>query len=391
MTRRKIPPHRIRLLVLLQMNALSAYELLTGVMRTTATFGNCDVQFADGTDAAKLGATFCEWHPDGLIADGVTNGYPDDLFARLAGRAVVYVCTPPRAGGGVPCATLDADNRALAIAATRLLTGKKLRHYAVVGFPHTTTWSEERRRHFLSAIRRTGASVSAFDWPKAENWTLRMNALADWIKRLPKPCGIWAVNDSVAKSILDLCAEANIAVPDQIKLLGTDNVPFICEHVRPSLSSLVPDVEEGGALAAKFLLQAVDHPPRTPRRLLFGLKGIVERQSTADVNGSARRVVEAMEFIRLHATSNLRVTDIARALHVSERLLRKNYRAVTGRTLIGDLVTERLARIKELLRNTETPIGEIGPLCGFSSFSNLKALFRRREGLTMTAYRQQSR
>lgn len=48
----------------------------------------------------------------------------------------------------------------------------------------------------------------------------------------------------------------------------------------------------------------------------------------------------------------------------------------------------RIALAQKLLRDTTTPIGEIAPLCGFSSDIYLKIAFKKTCGMTMSGYRK---
>ena len=72
----------------------------------------------------------------------------------------------------------------------------------------------------------------------------------------------------------------------------------------------------------------------------------------------------AREYIRKHATAGISVPDVAASLGVSTRLLEKNYRAVTGRTVLADIQAMRLEKVKDMLRKTTMPIDNIGPFCG---------------------------
>ena len=122
----------------------------------------------------------------------------------------------------------------------------------------------------------------------------------------------------------------------------------------------------------------------------FAFKGAVERLSTADVNGTARRVTAAREFIRQHATSGIDVPHVAASLGVSVRLLQRDYRTVTGRTVLEDIQDQKLEHVKEMLRKTTMPIDAIGPFCDFKSPAHLKTLFKKRFGMTMSDYRTSS-
>ena len=168
-----------------------------------------------------------------------------------------------------------------------------------------------------------------------------------------------------------------------------DDDNYICELTLPSLSSIAPDFEAGGFAAAEFLYGILTGSKVATRTILkFSIKGAVERLSTADVNGTARRVTAAREYIRKHATAGISVPDVAASLGVSTRLLEKNYRAVTGRTVLADIQAMRLEKVKDMLRKTTMPIDNIGPFCGFNSPSHLKKLFRSTFGMTMSDYRR---
>ena len=51
----------------------------------------------------------------------------------------------------------------------------------------------------------------------------------------------------------------------------------------------------------------------------------------------------------------------------------------------------RLKRVCSLLKETQTPIGDIAGMCGFDSDGYLKELFRRRFGCSMRDWRNENR
>lgn len=366
-------------------------EMIGGILRYSAIHRSWEVQFAAAHPDNNPLSDYESWRPDALIIDAACHCYGHKTFRNLSGRAVVYVNTEPRKHTDLPHACIVTDDEALAKAAAALFLRKGLRNFAYVGAPEPIKYSIARERFFRETLGKNGFAVSTFPTPKAgpRHWLDRQAALAKWLHRLPKPCGVWVAYDQRAKQVLDACRAGGIPVPEQIQVLGVDDEAYICEQTVPSLSSVAPDFENGGFRAMEFIDRALDHPEQanSPNRLLFESRGIVERLSTADVNGTARRVAAAYEFIRRHAQSDIGVGDIAMSLGVSTRLLQKNYRMVKGRTLIEDLQDERLARVRRMLRRTTTPIDAIGQFCGFKSTSHLKTLFRRRFGMTMGEFR----
>lgn len=379
----------LKILVQLDMRHAASREMVGGVLRFAMAHRNLEVQFSSYEPPDYYRA----WQPDGLITDASCQCYSKPDFAALAGRGVVYVNTRPRTDVRRPYATIATDERRLAVAAAKLFLSKNLEVFAYVGMPTDDHWSIARGRLFRAALKDLGKKPFIFSAPATPGWHAQENALIDWLKQLPKPCGIWAACDLRAKQVLDACHRADLAVPNQVQILGVDDEPYICEQTRPTLSSLAPGFEAGGFAAAEYLwgLLTKSTARKGKTVLTFGLKGVVERLSTADVNGTMRRVAAVRECIRQYATAGVSVPRIATSLGVSSRLLEKNYRAVMGRTIQTDLQAARLAKVMEMLRKTTTPIDSIGPFCGFKSPTNLKTLFKRTTGMTMSAYRAQGK
>lgn len=382
---------RRRLLVSLDVRHTAARRMLGGVMRFAATHPAWEVELAEAHPSDRPLADFVGWRPDAFITDGGCHALPRETFARLFRTAVVYVNTPPRRDSRKTAATVRSDERALATAAADLFLRHRLPHFAFVGASGDEWWSEARERLFRACLKDRGHQLHVIRLPADGNWRNLERSLADGLRALPKPCGVWAVYDQRAKHVLDACRAAGISVPEQVQVLGVDDETYVCEHTVPSISSLAPDFEGGGYAAADFLDRVVCQGIRPAKRLTairFGLLGVVERLSTADVNGVARRVAEAREFIRRNAAAGIGVPAVAAAVRVSRRLLERDFRDATGRTVLDFIQDARFAKVTKMLKETETSVESVSRLCGFRSPTHLMTLFKRRYGQTMTAYRR---
>jgi len=382
---------KIKFLVHLDMRYSAAREMTGGILRFASLHQPLEVQFASDTPSNESFDFYREWHPDAIITDDTYHALGDKRFSAICGRAAVFVNTTPPKQFRWPKALLTTDEEALARGAADLFLRKGLANFAFVETPCPRSWSSNRREHFHKFLAAKGKELYVFPPTGSIPWREQRTALSTWLKALPKPCGVWVAYDQRAKHVLDACIHARIPVPEQIQLLGTDNESYICEQLTPSLSSLAPDFDSGGFRSAEFLyalLQGNLKVPSETVHLKFGLSSILERLSTEDINGTARRVTAAQSLIRRFATKGFGVMDIASSLGVSQRLLQKNYRMVTGRTVCSDIILERLMHPKRLLRKTTIPIGSIGSQCGFANDGNLKVMFKRTFGCTMSAYRR---
>ncbi len=109
-----------------------------------------------------------------------------------------------------------------------------------------------RRETFRAAALAAGATFHEFT-ETTDNQTDNMPELIEWLRTLPLPCGIMAFNDIRALSVIDACHLARLTVPGQIQIVGVDNEVEICENTYPTLTSVLPDFEGGGYMAAQWL------------------------------------------------------------------------------------------------------------------------------------------
>ena len=96
-----------------------------------------------------------------------------------------------------------------------------------------------------------------------------LKELAHWLRMLPKPCGIFADNDVTALKVVEVCYALNIAILEEIKLVGCDNNLDICEKSPIPISSVCPDYENAAKLCAKLLEERMVDPSMTPRTVKY--------------------------------------------------------------------------------------------------------------------------
>ena len=50
---------------------------------------------------------------------------------------------------------------------------------------------------------------------------------------LPKPIGVMACNDIRGQQVLNLCRRVDLAVPEEVAIIGVDNDEILCELSDP--------------------------------------------------------------------------------------------------------------------------------------------------------------
>jgi len=225
-------------------------------------------------------------------------------------------------------------------------------------------------------------------------WELERKPMIRWLRKLPKPIAIFAAHDARARQVIDACLAADIRVPYEAAVLSVDNDPLICETCIPSLSSIRLDVEAAGYAAAELLdkrmFGALKHHAQKETTTYPPLE-IVSRLSTQTIHVNDKLVIDALEFVRINAGLNIRVSDVADQVKVSSRWLEKRFDCVLGRSIIDEIKRVRMETILRLVTQTQQPFDQIARKCGFSSVNHLRKLFREEHGQTMSACREQAK
>ncbi|MFN8376943.1 MAG: helix-turn-helix transcriptional regulator [Anaerolineae bacterium] len=92
-----------------------------------------------------------------------------------------------------------------------------------------------------------------------------------------------------------------------------------------------------------------------------------------------------------HYDAPITIDDLSRQVALSPYYLIRSFRRVYKQTPHQYLMARRLAKAKELLRNTDLSITEICVSVGFESLGSFSTLFRKAAGISPRAYRLNSR
>ena len=380
-----------RICIIADRSGKGGRDRLSGVLRYGSRTPDWTMEvilIGQGDAEARIRTTFNERPPDALVL--LTDDRKTLQFIESSQRKGLFT-------GGVMVmdtqltavdhirSDLDIrlDDYAVARASMELLVRRGFANFAYVGFASEPQHSNTRRDAIRQIAEGRGFSFVATD--DADD----IVRLSDWLKDLPRPCGVITYYDMRARDVLDACRLARLDVPGQIAIIGSDNDTGLCEATQPTITSVHPDFE-GGAYEGAAEFDRIIRSSRLPKRtvsMTYGIRDIVERASTRDLRGGGLLVSMATAFIRLNAMRPIKVGDVATHCRVSLRLLELRFKAILGHGVRDEIENVRLANVKQMLHETDLSIKEIGYHCGFQSPACLCAVFKRKFGKSPQVWR----
>jgi LacI family transcriptional regulator len=327
------------------------------------------------------------WKGDGILAR-VTDRRMADLILETSLPAIDLRGSAPESQ--IP--KLGMDAAAAAALAFEHLRDRGFRHFAFCGAAPKYHFFDERGEEFGKLASESGFSFSALPSTRqlrtSASWDQEQRHLAKWISKLPKPVGILACHDERGVELLNACRDLQIAVPDEVAVIGVDNDEVMCELADPPLSSVDSNTEQIGYRAAELLDQLMAGTITLAGNTRIKPAGVVLRRSTDALAIDDREVAATMRFIRDHACDGINVDDVLQHTQLSRSTLERRFVKLLGRSPSDEISRLRIERAKQLLEETNLPLSRVADLVGIEHPEHLGRLFRRVTGKTPGDYRQ---
>ena len=342
----------------------------------------------------RLGYQSPVWRGDGALVTLRTDAAMADCVKHLrrAGTPVVDL-TINRPDIRLPRVT--SDHAALGRLAAEHFAERDFRHVAwfSLGWTHV----HKLRLEALAATCRRLGMASPQKWVYTEivpdtnlgNWSTFVRVLGARLADSPRPLAVLTYDEADAVRLLAVCREQSISVPEEVAILSIGNDPILCENQSVTLSSIDQNLERGGYEAAALLDRLMDGkaPPRTP--VLVPPAGIVTRQSTDTRAVADPTLRHALELVGANLVRPYGAAQLAAALGLPRFKVDRLFASGLGRSVGDELLRQRLARVKLLLKRPELTVASIARQTGFCHAAYLTNTFKRAFGITPRAWRKQ--
>ncbi|GAB2888034.1 LacI family DNA-binding transcriptional regulator [Nocardioides pacificus] len=193
-------------------------------------------------------------HVDGAIV--VSHHRDDGLADHLAAINLPCVFGGRPWTGGDKVAYVDVDNLAGEREATEVLIARGCRRIATIAGPADMTASQDRLQGWCMAMRAAGLPDDAIehgDFTEAGG----ERAARALLNSHPDLDGIVAASDLMAQGALKVLAEHGRRVPDDVAVIGYDDLG-VAERTTPPLTTMRNPIQEMAERATRLLLEQID-------------------------------------------------------------------------------------------------------------------------------------
>ncbi len=372
--------------LLVETSLASGREILRGVARYVRENGPWSLFHAPRGLEETVPSWLARWQGDGIIAR-ITTPALAKFIKKIKVPVIDVLGLVPASGFPL----IHVDDPEIARQAFAHLAERGFRHFAFFGLAGEN-WSERRREAFITEARRFTSQDHVLEMTRKEieqtPWETRQDQLADWLRQLPKPCGLMVCSDQRGPDVLEACRRVSIQVPDEIAIVGVDNDEPLCEVCHPPLSSVWPNHLGVGYEAAAMLHRLMQGAPLPTTAQFVAPRGVVTRQSSDVLAVGDPLVAAALRLIREEACRGISVDDITQRVGASRSVLQRRFAAMLGQTIHDRLIDQRIKSAIRLISTTELPLGEIAERCGFRHQEYMGVVLRERSGQTPAQYRK---
>ncbi|MFD3516382.1 LacI family DNA-binding transcriptional regulator [Streptomyces sp. NPDC058657] len=193
-------------------------------------------------------------HVDGALAFSL---HHDDQLPATISRVKVPCVYGGRPGKqttspGLGLPYVDCDNRGGARDAVRHLVSLGRHTIAHIAGPLDQTSAVDRLDGYRDALLVTGPELVAEGAFTEESGA---RATAELLDRCPGLDAVFAANDLMASGALRTLRERGLRVPQDVAVVGFDDMASVVERTEPALTTVRQDVEEMGRLMVRLLMR----------------------------------------------------------------------------------------------------------------------------------------
>lgn len=392
------PKKSMRVVIALRLSTKSGQRTLQGIFRyLTENKIHGDIRLKRDSDEFGLEnvARYPKWGIDGIIFGMCApDNRLDPSIAEIASQAMPIVAVdvhdqPALDKRRHKLSFINTDANSVGNEAARFFLHRGgYKSFGYVPDFRGRSWSTLRGDAFVSALRKKGFDCSIYQHPPLAKENTKH--FTEWISSFRMPAAIFVACDDQALTVIEMCSAAKLVIPRDVSILGVDDDELVDDTCDPTLSSVHPNHERQGFLAAARLNDLMLGKNNVPRHTTVPIQTICARSSTRNESPAGILVQNALAYIAQNFQNGIDPMVVAQHFKVSRRLLDLRFMEIEGTSVNAAIRDQQLTAVRKKLSNTNDSIEAVATLCGFSNANYLKTLFKKTFGMTMREWRKQS-
>ncbi|MEO6091029.1 MAG: LacI family DNA-binding transcriptional regulator [Umezawaea sp.] len=254
-------------------------QVLGVVAQNSTLYGPASLLVAFENAAAEAGFTVSVGNVSVLDRHSIGRAVEQHLDQRVAGIVVIAPVASANEAldhlpADVPLVTIDGDPaRSAALVTVDQAAGARDATKFLLDAGHSTVWHVSGPSDWFDAIGRIAGWRAALAAAGAEvppvmaaDWTAASGYRAgQMLARMPDVTAVFAANDHLALGILRAMSERGRRVPEDVSVVGFDDVPEAAYFI-PPLTTVRPDFEAVARTTLGMLLGQIESGTATSTR-----------------------------------------------------------------------------------------------------------------------------
>jgi len=162
---------------------------------------------------------------------------------------------------------VDVDNRLGAYQGVSFILHTGRRRVAMINGPRNTIACMDRYQGYQEALRERGLEV--LPEMVAEGAFSDISGYLAMKQLLPyRPDAVFVASDAMAFAAMRAIQEAGLAIPEDIAVVGFDDIPTAATS-KPPLTTVRQPIQKTGSVAAEMLIERIERPDARPCRIIL--------------------------------------------------------------------------------------------------------------------------
>lgn len=216
---------------------------------------------------------------DGVIVSATRSG--DSLISRLIANRIPFVLHGRHEDTQVNF--IDVDNVSGAHTAVTHLVRLGRRRIALITGPSDSPAAEDRKRGYLNAlqerrVRGDKALIIHGDFTETSGYEALQRLLPH------EPDAVFVASDTMALGALRALRKAGKCVPDEVAVVGFDDMPYAATS-DPPLTTIRQPIQRAGVLAVETLIDILENGAEPPRRIILPTELVIRASCGSQLVG----------------------------------------------------------------------------------------------------------